>query len=144
MKRDFEKTLSEVRNNFIWVVEQGHSIVWDGQYITLNDHWGLMQPDSRGVLRGDCEDFCLYVSKKLKEKFNISKYNRDLVFCETETGEGHMVLRVISKGVEYVFDNRQRGLATLISLYGGGYKNFAKPDGPINGKWSKLDMEESK
>lgn len=138
MNKEFENIFHDVRNNFIWIADGDHELYYDGKVITLNDHWGLMQPDARGTLRGDCEDFCLYISKRLKEKLNIPKSKRKLTYTKTESGEGHMILCVKDNDCEYVFDNRQRQLTTLQKLKSAGYNDFARPQGPINGPWLSI------
>lgn len=137
-KRELERLFFKVRNNFIWTADDEHELVYDGKVIRLNDHWGLMTPDARGILRGDCEDFCLYISKLLKTELSIPKSKRKLTYCKTESGEGHMILTVKSNESEYVFDNRQRRLTTLNSLKRAGYSDFARPHGPINGPWVQI------
>ena len=138
MRKDLDKIFHEVRENFIWIADEDHELHYDGKVVTLNDHWGLMQPDARGTLRGDCEDFCLYCSKQLKEKLSIPKSKRKLTYCKTESGEGHMILAVLDEDTEYVFDNRQRRLTTLKKLTRAGYSDFARPHGPINGPWTAI------
>ena len=136
--KDLNRIFKEIRRNFIWTADDEHELHYDGKVITLNDHWGLMQPDARGILRGDCEDFSLYCSKQLKEQLKIRKARRKLTYCKTETGEGHMILCVRLDDDEYVFDNRQRKLTTLPRLKRAGYSDFARPNGPINGPWTEI------
>lgn len=138
MKNQLEKIFYDVRKNFIWTADDKHDLSYDGKKVTLGDYWGLMIPDARGILRGDCEDFCLYISKRLKDDLNIPKSKRFLTYCTTETGEGHIILCVKADGREYVFDNRQRRLKTLRDLKRAGYGDFARPHGPINGPWISL------
>ena len=140
MKKELEKIFLDVRKNFIWTADGSHELHYDGKSITLNDHWGLMQPDARGTLRGDCEDFALYCSRRLKDELNIHKSRRHLTYCKTESGEGHMILcvREADSDQEYAFDNRQRRLRTLRALKRAGYTDFARPEGPINGPWLAL------
>ena len=129
----------DVRNNFIWRPDDEREIEWNNGKLIIKDIWQLMQPDSNGVLRGDCEDFSLYCSKMIKKILEIPKEYRKLTYCETETGEGHMVLVVYIDDRDYVFDNRQRKLTSLRKLKRSGYKDFAQPDGPINSVWREID-----
>lgn len=139
MRKQLEKIFFDVRKNFIWTADDQHELHYDGKVITLNEHWGLMKPDARGTLRGDCEDFSIYCSKLVKEQLQIPKERRLLTYCKTETGEGHMVLTVLGeRDEEYVFDNRQRRLGSLRKLKRAGYRDFARPKGPINGPWEIL------
>lgn len=138
MKDVLEDIFHEVRNKFIWTADPLTELTWKGEIILMKEHWGLMEPDENGILRGDCEDFALYCSKIVKKILEVPKKYRKLTYCQTETGEGHMVLTVYSGDSHYVFDNRQRRLTTLSKLRRAGYKDFAQPDGPVNGKWSYL------
>jgi len=140
MTREFEAIFQAIKKNFIWDTSHEHSILMQGKRITLNDHWGLMVPDKNGILRGDCEDFCLCLSKILNNEFDIPKSDRTLTFCQSETARGHIVLSVNYKGDNYVFDNRQRHLTSLIELKNAGYGLFAQPDGPINGPWNRIEI----
>lgn len=127
-----------VKNNFIWTADEEHELNWNGKIVKMKEHWDLMVPDANGTLRGDCEDFALYCSRMVKKILEIPKEYRRLTYCQTETGEGHMVLTVYVGDANYVFDNRQRTLTTLNKLKSAGYKNFAQPDTVITGNWSKV------
>lgn len=127
-----------VKNHFIWTADEEHELNWNGKIVKMKEHWDLMVPDANGTLRGDCEDFALYCSRMVKKILEIPKEYRRLTYCQTETGEGHMVLTVYVGDANYVFDNRQRTLTTLNKLKAAGYKNFAQPDTVITGNWSKV------
>lgn len=138
MKKELDKVFQEVRRNFIWTTDTEHELYYDGKVIKMREHWGLMRPDVRSALRGDCEDSSLYCSKLLKEELRIPKSKRKFTYCQTEIGEGHMVQFVKDGDGEYVFDNRQSWLVTLWALERSGYRNFAKPNGPVNGPWHPI------
>lgn len=70
----------------------GHTYVPDAQQFGQQEFW---QPG----LIGDCEDFALWCRAALKERHAL---DADLIFCRTETGEGHLVL--CRDG--FVLDNR--------------------------------------
>lgn len=70
-------------------------------------------------LKGDCEDFALYVRKELLSQ-NI---NSDLWIARTEKGELHVVLRLNTDEGEVVADNRYNKLIDKDVL---GYKWIAK------------------
>lgn len=135
---DLKKIFNNVRNSFIWTADGPYKTQWKGGSLTIKDHWELIEPDKNGILRGDCEDFCLYISKVLREKLNIPKSQRLLTYSETETGEGHMILCVVVEGKEFVFDNRQRVITTRQKLKRAGYKSFARPVGSVAGPWKHL------
>lgn len=71
MKKDLANIFYNVRKNFTWTANNEHVLQYDGKVIKINEHWGLMQPDARGNLRGDCEDFSPFCSKRLKEELRI-------------------------------------------------------------------------
>ncbi len=142
MKKDLEKIFFTVRKNFIWTADDTRELSYKGQTLSLADDWKLMQPNAHGILKGDCEDFCLYCSKVIKEQLNIPKSQRLLTYCKTESGEGHMILVVNDtmgdQQNEYVLDNRQRRISTLRKLKRSGYRDFARPEGPVNGPWHMI------
>ena len=132
------KIFKTVLNNFIWMADGPYKVEWRGGNLIIKDHWDLMEPDERDVLRGDCEDFCLYCSKLLKEHLEIPKAQRLLTYTEDELGGGHMILCIKDGDNEYVFDNRQRQVTTLSKLKRIGYKNFARPEGSVAGPWKHI------
>ena len=135
---DIKDIFHEVRKNFIWTADGKHKVAWRDGFIHVKDQWNLMQPDEKGILRGDCEDFCLYCSKQIKEKFGILKADRLLTYTKTETDEGHCILCVKIGDREYVLDNRQRQVVTLQKLKRSGYSDFARPKGSVAGPWLPL------
>lgn len=134
MRDQINEIFQDVRSHFIWRPDPEWEIQYKDGTLKIKDHWDLMEPDENGTLRGDCEDFALYCSKMCKEQLGISKKNRTLTFCRTETGEGHMVVEILG----YILDNRQRTLTTIQKLKSSGYRDFAQPVGPVNGKWEWL------
>lgn len=138
MKNKLQKIFYAVRKKFIWTADDSHELNFNGQTITLKDHWALMEPDKHGILRGDCEDFSLYCSKIIKQELDIPHSRRRLTYCKTEIGDGHMILCVTVDDKDYVFDYRQRRLTTLRRLKRSGYSDFAQSAGSIDQPWERI------
>ena len=74
---------------------RGHIYVTDREQYQRPEHW------TAGLV-GDCEDFALWCRQEL----SALEIEADLVYCTTETGEGHLVCSVDG----WVLDNRYRWL----------------------------------
>ena len=133
-KSDIAQIFYDVLHNFIWTADPEVTVTYNGKEITFKDKWIRMVPDMNGVLRGDCEDFCLYCSNMLAVFTGLDIKKRKLTYCVTESGEGHMILEADG----WVLDNRQRRLTTIRKLKRDGYRDFAQPVGPITGRWEYL------
>ena len=72
---------------------RGHRYIRDSVQYQRPEFW-------QAGLIGDCEDFALWCRQELAQRGIAS----DLVFCRTETGEGHLVCSVDG----WVLDNRHR------------------------------------
>lgn len=94
----------------------------DAEQFDMIEHWPGEDtiPDPPAVFKDDCDGFALACRKHLK-KLEIPS---DLVFCKTETGEGHLVCSVEG----WILDNRQR---TVLRRDDIPYKWYliGKPDG---------------
>ena len=75
------------------VLDRAHRYVEDITQYQRPEHWTVS-------LTGDCEDFALWCRQELLSIGIVS----DLIFCRTETGEGHLVCSVDG----YVLDNRYK------------------------------------
>ena len=69
----------------------GHSYVSDKAQYGINEYWV-------SSLVGDCEDFSIFCREDLKQQ----DIDSDLVYCKTETNEGHLVVHVEG----WILDNR--------------------------------------
>ena len=67
------------------------------------DYWEYPQPDAKGVLRGDCEDYAILKRKMLRDLGYPHRAMR-IASLFTETGEGHAVLIVRTTNGDYVLD----------------------------------------
>lgn len=85
-----------------------HSLVFNNfKYRTDMSQYGDIEKwvmpneyySGREKVVGDCEDFALACRKLLRDRGVDSR----LVFCQTETGEGHLVLEVDG----WILDNRE-------------------------------------
>ena len=91
----------------------GHTYVRDQVRYQRPEHWQL-------GLVGDCEDFALWCRHELE----LLGVRSDLVFCRTETGEGHLVCSVQG----YILDNRHKWVMRRDDLpY--TWISLGKPDG---------------
>ncbi len=72
-----------------------HEYRFDRDQYGVSEHWAA-------DLAGDCEDFALWCRGQLDQQGLAA----DLVYCKTETGEGHLVLHVSG----WILDNRHRWL----------------------------------
>lgn len=79
-------------------VMQGFTYKSDQEQYGLKEHW--VQPEDPYNVTGDCEDFALACRDLCKQSAIASR----LVYCKTETGEGHCVLECHG----YIVDNRQK------------------------------------
>jgi len=103
------KQLQEVLDK----AHEGHKYVKDDVQYRKNEHWII-------GLVGDCEDFALHCRQQLKRKGIES----DLVYCKTETNEGHLVVHVEG----WILDNRHVWVMRQDDLAYTWLK-LGKPDG---------------
>ena len=105
--------LDDILQGVLDKAHQGHEYVSDKKQYGISEHW------AEGLV-GDCEDFSLWCRERLKEQGIES----DLVYCKTETGEGHLVCSVEG----WILDNRHPWLMRRDDL---DYKwlRIGKPDG---------------
>lgn len=96
----------------------GHRYIKDSAQYRVPEHWTV-------GLKGDCEDFALWCRQELA-KLGIES---DLVFCITETNEGHLVCSVNG----WILDNRFRWLMRRDDL-DYTWVSIGKPDG----RWFKI------
>ena len=90
-----------------------HTYVPDLEQYQKVEHWTI-------GLVGDCEDFALHCRQQLKRKGIQS----DLVYCKTETNEGHLVVHVEG----WILDNRHNWVMRQDDLpY--TWLRLGKPDG---------------
>ena len=82
-------TLQKVLNE----AHRGHTYVSDLDKHGKLEHW-------EADLVGDCDSFALWIRDRLKQE-NIES---DLIYCLTETGEGHLVISVQG----WILDNRSK------------------------------------
>ena len=98
------------------VLELAHS---QHEYRYDIDQYGKIEHWEVGLV-GDCEDFALWCRQQLDD-YGIPS---DLVYCKTETGEGHLVLHVYG----WILDNRHRWVMRQDDLpY--EWLRIGKPDG---------------
>ncbi len=90
-----------------------HTYIYDKDQYGVPEYW-------KTSLKGDCEDHALWLRQHLKSKGIKS----DLVYCLTETGDGHLVLSVEG----WILDNRNKWVMRRDDL---DYKwiSIGKPDG---------------
>src|SRR5690606_9676665 len=86
-----------------------HTRVWRGfRYTTDMDNYGVEEdwrfPDDVDNIHDDCDGFAIACRQLAKDQGLDTR----LVFCYTETGEGHLVCTVGN----YVLDNRCRTVVT--------------------------------
>lgn len=67
------------------------------------------------VFEGDCDDFALTCARLLLEYKPVARGDIRLVFCQTETGEYHVIVVVAER---WALDNRQRHVYRLDVLRG--------------------------
>lgn len=91
----------------------GHRYVPDRLQYQRPEHW------TTGLV-GDCEDFALWCRQEL----DAIGIDSDLVYCLTETGEGHLVCAVDG----WVLDNRYRWVMRRDDL-AYTWLSLGKPDG---------------
>jgi predicted transglutaminase-like cysteine proteinase len=109
-------------------VMKGFTYVTDEKQYGVIEKW--VQPGDPYNVTGDCEDFALACRQLLRENNLPSR----LVYCEDETGAGHLVLE--SSG--HILDNRQRTVVSMQKLHAVGYK-FIRISGFEPGDdWRKL------
>lgn len=123
-----QKKLNEIHN----LVFKNFKYKTDKRQYDKIEHW--VQPDESydgtQKLVGDCEDFALHCRKLLRDNNLESR----LVFCEDETGEGHLVLEC--KG--YILDNRHREVVTNTYLTKKGYKFISISGFESGDVWTKI------
>ena len=106
---------------------------YDHKQYGMNEYWVMPEPNYDGKSRivGDCEDFALACRKLVRDAGLESR----LVYCETETGEGHAVLEV--KG--WILDNRQTQVVSNDWLRERGYKFIAISGFDSGDPWYRLE-----
>ena len=75
--------------------------------------WEVIQPDSNGMYRGDCESYCLTL-KEVVEGFE----DMELWFCRLN-GEGHCVGKIDGRWIDC-------NVQAPVSNLGKGYTDFRK------------------
>ena len=105
--------LDDILQDVLDKAHQGHEYISDQEKHGVPEDW-------RAELVGDCDSFSLWCRERLKEQGIES----DLVYCKTETGEGHLVCSVEG----WILDNRHPWLMRRDDL---DYKwlRIGKPDG---------------
>lgn len=69
------------------------------------DVWSLPQPDPKGRLAGDCEDYVLAKREALL-RAGVAERRLSIALAHTPQGEEHAVLLVAFPDADYVLDNR--------------------------------------
>lgn len=95
------------------LAHRGHRYLTDRELHGVLEHWDV-------ALIGDCDSFALWCRQELARRGIAS----DLVFCRTETGEGHLVCSVQG----HILDNRHKWVMRRDDLpY--TWVSIGKPDG---------------
>lgn len=118
-----EAAFNTVSNMFTYKTD---AMVWQRE-----EHWEdpafIADQLARGEIIGDCDNFALACRYHL---FQYDIPNR-IVFCLTETGEGHLVCE--AEG--YILDNRQTKVMPWKSM---PYKWIKISDYKIGGPWRNV------
>ena len=79
----------------------------DREQFNLRDYWASHAEEvEQGVVwKDDCDGFAITCAELLA-KAGYDKVS--LIYCKTETGDGHLVCGVADNGDTYILDNRQR------------------------------------
>ncbi len=81
--------------------------VYDKDQYMQEEHWtshAQAVNENRGF-RDDCDGYACTAAELLVEA-GIPRENIKLVYCKTETGEGHLVCGVSSDSTTYIIENR--------------------------------------
>ncbi len=89
-------------------VKNGFTYVSDMEQHGVKEDWRF--PENVDSFEGDCDDFAIACRMLLKERGHECR----LVFCETETGGGHLIC-VIGK---WALDNRMKSAVGVTYLTG--------------------------
>ena len=103
------------------VHKEGNKIRWtpDIEVWGVDDKWDY-PVEFKGKLSEDCDGISLWKYRELLNK-GISKEYLTMIICTTETGEGHMVLGVITDLGVMILDNRQTWIEHWKDLKRNGY-----------------------
>jgi predicted transglutaminase-like cysteine proteinase len=130
-KRLLEALHKDVLSHFRWTADK----VLHGKL----ESWDVPEPDERGIITGDCDDFVLYCHQRLAAA-GVAEADMWPVTCRDEMGEWHVILAVQLGGETFALDNRQRRLVTLRDLDDAGYGPFYRPAGAIDRPWQVMEV----
>ena len=127
------KIHSLVRSKFTYIHD-------DKQYM-MSEHW---TSHAKEVLNGDnfkddCDGFANTCAELLITE-GIDKKDVSVIYCETETGENHLVCGIAVAGKTYILENRYGNVYDWTDKPKYVWKYFMKFDNP--GQWFKVNNAE--
>lgn len=119
---------------------KGNRVEWtsDMEVWRQEEKWEFPR-EVRGRLREDCDGISLYKMRELlKEGFPAGPLT--LAVCETETGEWHCVLCVVTDRGDFILDNRQEHVLGFDDLAKIGYRFHYRstPGKALNESWQRI------
>ena len=128
----------EIADKVHSLVESKFTYIHDDKQYMKNEHW---TSHAEEVLQGDdfkddCDGFALTCAELLITE-GIDKKVVSVIYCETETGEAHLVCGIAVDGKTYILENRYGNVYDWKDKPKYVWKYFMKFDEP--GQWFKVD-----
>mgnify|MGYP001106026590 FL=1 len=127
----------EIADKVHSLVESKFTYIHDDKQYMMNEHWTshaeeVLQGDN---FKDDCDGFALTCAELLITE-GIDKKEVSVIYCETETGEAHLVCGIYSDGKTYILENRYGNVYDWKDKPKYVWKYFMKFDDP--GQWFKV------
>ena len=127
----------EIADKVHSLVESKFTYIHDDKQYMMNEHWTshaeeVLQGDN---FKDDCDGFALTCAELLITE-GIDKKEVSVIYCETETGEAHLVCGIYSDGKTYILENRYGNVYDWKDKPKYVWKYFMKFDEP--GQWFKV------
>ena len=122
------------------LVKSKFTYVHDSKQYMMNEHWTshaeeVLQGDN---FKDDCDGFALTCAELLIRE-GVDNQDVSVIYCETETGEAHLVCGIVTDGTTYILENRYNYIYDWKTKPNYQWFYFMKFDDV--GQWFKVNAE---
>ena len=122
------------------MVDKKFTYVHDNRQYMMNEHWTshaeeVLQGDN---FKDDCDGFALTCAELLIRE-GVDREEVSVIYCETETGEPHLVCGIVTDGTTYILENRYNYIYDWKTKPNYQWFYFMKFDDV--GQWFKVNAE---